>query len=758
MATSSDNFFQLIIDFKAAIDLANMYLLGTETDTFEMDGEVRSSVAKVLAEKLATHAAEFNAFMTNSNSSYTEFMNDSGTSFNSLMSTSGTAFTDFMGQADNSVAGAINQVVADIDSKWSAIQALVDSSLVFETKAQLDAYVPTVNSNGQYPVAKVWRDSDEFVGLYGYSSGTWIKSPYDITGFFNTKIAYIYTELFLKFAQYSQQSGFYQQHDSSDDVIPFITDENGKIAIGFHKSKGTLIASELNDVADELSAIKPIVVDEAGKVALAIVKETGEAFFDPHKSAAKNTLSKIGLGIEDGFDSDSVVYGLSDKDGRLAFAIDKFGDAYFFGNLTALNLSGTSSSAPDEQPVDTSSSQAMAINNPVVDNNHFLFYGQSLSVGAQGKPVLTVSQPYLNKTFIGGPRSALDEVYDFRPLYEDEDTAPDGGTNRGETVCSAAGNYVTTLISSENGLDYMDSGYDLLVSTAGHGGYKIVQLEQGSSWYQYAQAHIQGGYDASQSNGQTYALQAIGWIQGETDTEAGTTRAGYLAALTKLREDLEDYEHSITGNTHTIPLITYQVSYGSTVDDGIALAQVDASKTDNAIFLSTPTYHLPYFTDKTHLTNIGYIWLGHYFAQAYKKIIIDGEVWKPTSPKRIIRQGAIINIEFNVPQPPLVIDESTLGAFINHGFSVLNSSGAEQTILSVELSGPNRVRITLSSDIDGVLTVRYGLDHSSSVIYANILNSSGGCLRDSSPNTFDQDGSTYNLWNWCVMFEQETNQ
>jgi hypothetical protein len=214
MATSSDNFFQLIIDFKAAIDLANMYLLGTETDTFEMDGEVRSSVAKVLAEKLATHAAEFNAFMTNSNSSYTEFMNDSGTSF-----------TNFMNQSDANVAGAITQVVADIDSKWAAIQALVDSSLVFETKAQLDAYVPTVNSNGQCPVAKVWNDVIiEYNQLYGWdsSSSQWVVSKYDLLSSYIDKT----TEFTNRHNELSRKST--QTSATDDDSLSFsITDRNG---------------------------------------------------------------------------------------------------------------------------------------------------------------------------------------------------------------------------------------------------------------------------------------------------------------------------------------------------------------------------------------------------------------------------------------------------------------------------------------------------------------------------------------------------
>jgi lysophospholipase L1-like esterase len=91
-----------------------------------------------------------------------------------------------MDQADTDVAGAINQVVADIDSKWAAIQALVDSSLVFETKAQLDASIPTADANGRYPLAKVWRDVEANNGIYGYYAGAWVKSEYDPVQFATT--------------------------------------------------------------------------------------------------------------------------------------------------------------------------------------------------------------------------------------------------------------------------------------------------------------------------------------------------------------------------------------------------------------------------------------------------------------------------------------------------------------------------------------------------------------------------------------------
>lgn len=72
----------------------------------------------------------------------------------------------------------IQSIAKDVKDRWLAVQALVDSALVFETKALMDAYTPTANTEGFYPLAKVWKDTEVNSGVYGYSGGAWIKSSY----------------------------------------------------------------------------------------------------------------------------------------------------------------------------------------------------------------------------------------------------------------------------------------------------------------------------------------------------------------------------------------------------------------------------------------------------------------------------------------------------------------------------------------------------------------------------------------------------
>jgi len=80
--------------------------------------------------------------------------------------------------------------------------------------------------------------------------------------------------------------------------------------------------------------------------------------------------------------------------------------------------------------------------------NHLLSYGQSLSIGSRGFPEISVSQPYANVSFSGGPRADDGVFTSAGALIENSDTSP-----LGETVCSGAANYACTIAAIENGVN-----------------------------------------------------------------------------------------------------------------------------------------------------------------------------------------------------------------------------------------------------------------------------------------------------------------
>ena len=380
-----------------------------------------------------------------------------------------------------------------------------------------------------------------------------------------------------------------------------------------------------------------------------------------------------------------------------------------------------------------------------VTHNHLLFYGQSLSVGANAGAVLSVAQPYSNVTFNGGPRAWTGAAWDFsalKPLVEDAvSPAPDGGTNRAETPCSGAANYASTLMAVDG---VNPAAHIILASTAGHGGYTIAQLEKGSVWYSNVIAHVTGA-DALAGS---YAVHALAWLQGENDAISVTTRAAYLADLTALRTDFQTDVQAITGQTSPVYLLTYQCSFSAAARADVALAQLDLAQSDDYVFLATPTYHLPHAADNVHLTAVGYKWIGAYFGRAYKALV-DGVEPKWLNPVSATRRAAVIRVRFDVPQLPLVLDVSALAVTTDHGFKILDGA-SPATISSIAVDGVDVV-ITLSATPSGAVTVRYGLDYLGAGL--TITNGGSGNLRDSTADVITISGSDRPLWHVCPAFE-----
>jgi len=93
------------------------------------------------------------------------------------------------------------------------------------------------------------------------------------------------------------------------------------------------------------------------------------------------------------------------------------------------------------------------------------------------------------------------------------------------------------------------------------------------------------------------------------------------------------------------------------------------------------------------------------YAQVYYEKVILGKDWKPLQPIKATKNGRTIIVDFHVPVPPLVWDntlpapnQNTLTEWRNgKGFEV-TANGSRVTINSVEISG-NSVIITCASEL-----------------------------------------------------------
>lgn len=377
--------------------------------------------------------------------------------------------------------------------------------------------------------------------------------------------------------------------------------------------------------------------------------------------------------------------------------------------------------------------------------NHFLFYGQSLSIGGGNTTVVSTTQPYSNLTFA----SAVDgtSALDFsatKPLVESTRTAIDGRSDRGETPVSGAVNAASMFAYRDNGID--PSTFPIFGSTGGKGGTVIDLLDKGEDWYNNKfLAHIWGAYKLS---GGSYGLPCVGWVQGESDVEAATPidSATYKAKLAQLRDDTQDYVYSLNNQRYPVFFITYQLSHKIKTTDAVARAQFELDRDNEFFGISTPTYIFPTNNDGAgHLSPVGYKLLGAYYGRAFKQVVFDKIKPKGIKPLSAVKSGTTITIKFSVPQLPLKFDTTNLPPTTNQGFSVHDSNGLV-AVSSVAVNN-DTVTITLAADTNNALTVKYAYEYLASPNSKQLAaNSASGNLVDSTTDSVVISGTSYPMF------------
>lgn len=365
----------------------------------------------------------------------------------------------------------------------------------------------------------------------------------------------------------------------------------------------------------------------------------------------------------------------------------------------------------------------------------FLMDGQSLSTGVKGQPAVSTTARF-GESFSGGPRSDVDELDWLEPLIENDNTGPDGNSQSGETIC-----YGSVQKAFELG------GYQLVSSTVGHAGYSITQLIKGTAWYDYLIAHMKAAYDLKTAQGDAFVLAALGWFQGESDNTMAV--ATYKGHMLQLLADVEADAKLIMGQTSKVHLISYQMSYYSRITPNVAIAQREMDRDEAYVHVALPMYFLPY-VDGAHLTNIGYAWASRYMGRAFDSVIKTGD-WKPVRPTSVTLNGKIFTVNFEVPSPPLVIDAVNVGQAQDDGFRALDDGGL-LTPNRIEVVAPTQVEIEVDEVVGANPRIRYARDYLGSGM--TITGGASGNLRDSDPGIWRYSSVDYNLYNWCVHFEQ----
>jgi hypothetical protein len=338
----------------------------------------------------------------------------------------------------------------------------------------------------------------------------------------------------------------------------------------------------------------------------------------------------------------------------------------------------------------------------------------------------------------------------LQPLIET--TIGSGNSQQGETPAYGAMQMMAQLLLAENGIDVSTWNRKWIASAPGTPGTAIANLGSGSASFTRLTADMTYGATLAAAAGKSFQPQAVFWAQGEQDISLMTPASTYKNALRTLRSDAEYQARVASGIADMVlPLITYQLashpSYSRTYP-AIGLAQLDLAA-DDAIALACPTYFLPFDpANAPHLLSAGYKWLGAYFGLAAKRWFVDGVKPVPLRPTSIRRSGKTLLARFPVGKFALTIDTTTVPAQANSGFSLVDTTGAAQTISNVRIVGVDTIAIDCANTPAAGWLLRYAFTGDAIRGIGNLRDNQGDTL------IFDPVGINKPMHRWVPIFEQ----
>ncbi len=399
--------------------------------------------------------------------------------------------------------------------------------------------------------------------------------------------------------------------------------------------------------------------------------------------------------------------------------------------------------------------------------------GQSLSVGTG--PITSTKQPYGNlKLSLGGvavpPWDASSPKFSMVPLVEPIRSlatgypAPYPGNIGGETPHSAMANEVSFLVDCETpGRNYVTAH-----TVVGESGQGMVALKKqtGATTGDTGRAYAATLFEAetitqlAKDAGKTYGIGVIIMTHGETDSGSST----YKNELIQLLKDYNTDLATITGQTQRIPMYLSQQhaypngagSMGSRPVANITQWQLGVDHKGDFVCVG-PQYQYEANTnnDGVHLSALGYQMLGEKNAEVYYERAVLGFDWQPLQPTTVSRSGRAVTVNFNVPVPPLVwndtFDAPLVPEWVNGRGFELRTAAARVSIESVAIVG-NSVIITAGTDLPtSGLIVGYALSSQGAQMKQASKAVRWGQLQDSDP--FVGSTSKRANPNYAVSFE-----
>lgn len=405
--------------------------------------------------------------------------------------------------------------------------------------------------------------------------------------------------------------------------------------------------------------------------------------------------------------------------------------------------------------------------------------GQSLSIGSGANNPFDIIPKYHQNLMLKRVNS-FDET---QPIYnrftglKNNPPVSENDTTNGTNPQVGMGEAFVEMLEKECNVDVLANEWEehyLIYSSCGTGGLTIDQL-LAQDQYAYVDNTIKLCKYLCDRNGWEIDMPAWVWMQGEQDIKGRMSSSEYKTKLLQMHDKVCSSIKAITGQEYRPKCIIYQPScqniytldYGfSNPYLGVPTAFTELLRENDEFIASTPVYIFEPCKIETlgawvHLDEISYHILGAYNGYTLKKWCIDGIANKGLIPLNISLSGNSITITYNVPCPPLCIDESIVKKVPNFGFNVVKSDNTE-LITNVEVLR-DRVKINCSENPVGA-KLRYGLNGDKVSLQGNPYVSGAGAyhgargnLRDSQGMFVyaDAEGRKYPMYNWAYCFEKQ---
>lgn len=404
--------------------------------------------------------------------------------------------------------------------------------------------------------------------------------------------------------------------------------------------------------------------------------------------------------------------------------------------------------------------------------SHIIHMGQSLGSGDDAFPLVTTADTgYGNFQFSRGVHTWREQDTSFGQspwLRPDSDfnliaiTAGEAATSTGETIASGL---VDTLKASINKADTR-----FLFSFSGIGSKRLRDLDKDHDDTTDARSGRQtpGGFyktsidDVKRAKAQadlrkwSYEVTAITWMQGEKNNDRRLSdwtmpldRQSFLTAyandLITLKNEWNDDIKAITGQSKRIPMFTYQ-TWGAISGQ----SQLYASDIDSEIFVVSPTYYM-YSAENSvnplnglwgnwiHLSGDSERWLGAQFAKVIKRVLVEGEKWRPLRPIKswASTDRKTVYVKYYVPRKPIVIDNDFLPATPGAGLFIRGGP----SVVSASVYAPDTIALALASPLSaGLHYIEYASEHGNSIaltLSTQILNVRSGTVWPNGQSSFE---------------------